>query len=275
MRHDPSRRRFLTTTGGGVVAVAVFGLAACSGDDTATSTSAAGATSTTTGAATTTVPPNTATTSALDLSADEGRSAFAWEQVMLGSVSAYVLSRDSRAVVVDTGNPGSAGDIGSALETIGLGWDAVDHVILTHQHGDHVGSLSEVLEMAPDATAYAGEADIANISSPRQLVAVGDGSDVYGLKIINTPGHTPGHISVFDPNGSILAAGDALNGGDAMDGEAGTVAGANPQYTPDLVAADDSVRKLAAVAPDILLFGHGSPIPGGAAPLLEEFARSI
>ncbi|MCH8200483.1 MAG: MBL fold metallo-hydrolase, partial [Chloroflexi bacterium] len=54
-----------------------------------------------------------------------------------------------------TGGAGSARDIESALVATGLGWDAVGHVILTHAHGDHVGSLPEVLDRAADATAYA------------------------------------------------------------------------------------------------------------------------
>ncbi len=275
MQHDPSRRRFLTTTGGGALAVAVFGLAACSGDETATSTTAGEVGTSTTAATATTAAPVTTTGPPLDLSVDPDRSAFSWEQVSLGSVSAYILIRDGRAVVVDTGTSGSAGDIGAGLENAGLGWDVVDHVILTHHHGDHVGSLPAVLDLAPDAVAYAGEADIPSISSPRDIEAVGDGADVFGLKVIETPGHTPGHISVFDPVASILAAGDALNGADAMGGTAGGLAGANPQYTPDQIAADDSVRRLAAVAPDVVLPGHGSPVPGGAAPILEQLAISI
>ena len=43
---------------------------------------------------------------------------------------------------------------------IGLDWEAVAHVILTHKHGDHAGSLADVLAGATAATAYAGAADL-------------------------------------------------------------------------------------------------------------------
>ena len=74
-------------------------------------------------------------------------------------VSAYVLARGGEAAVVDTGTAGSEGDIAAALERIGLGWDAVGHVIVTHLHGDHAGGLAAVLGAAPDATGYAGQED--------------------------------------------------------------------------------------------------------------------
>ena len=131
-----------------------------------------------------------------DANVDEG--ALRWEQVSLGFVSAYVLVRGNSAAVVDTGTPGSAMDILRGLRALNAGWDAVDHVILTHLHGDHVGGLGEVLGLAPDAAAYAGEADVAGIDSPRALLPVNDGDEVFGLQILGTPGHTPGHISVLD-----------------------------------------------------------------------------
>ena len=198
-----------------------------------------------------------------------------WQRVSLGFVSAYVLARDAEAAVVDTGVAGSAADVAAALELLGLGWNAVGHVILTHSHGDHVGSVGEVLTQAATATGYAGAADIPQITSPRELVAVSDGDTVFGLQIVATPGHTPGHVSVFDSPGRLLVAGDALNGTDAMGGEPGGVAGANPQFTADLVAADDSVRKLASLDVDTILFGHGEPVVGGAVDKLAELAASI
>jgi glyoxylase-like metal-dependent hydrolase (beta-lactamase superfamily II) len=189
-----------------------------------------------------------------------------WQRVNLGFVSAYVLARDGEAVVVDTGVSGSGTDIEASLRVLGLAWSAVGHVILTHRHSDHVGSAGEVLALAPDATAYAGTAEIAAISVPRPLVAVEDGDDVFGLRIVATPGHTPGHISVLDPVGGILVAGDALNT------SGGAVSGSTPQFTDDASAAEASVRKLAAVAFETLLVGHGEPILTGADRLVRELA---
>ena len=243
--HRIGRRGFLTELGRKSFALAIVGLgaAACSGDDdTATApdpTSAPDPTATTAPDPTATAAPEEAEQEPM---ADEAIEALRWSQVSLGFVSAYVLVRGSEAAVVDTGNPGSADDIGSALQTLGVGWDEVRHVILTHSHGDHVGGLSEVLGEAPTAITYAGEGDIDAIRAPNPLTAVGDGDEVLGLQVIETPGHTPGSISVLDTGIGLLVAGDALNTDDA-----GTVVtGPNPRFTPDMDTANESVAKLAS-----------------------------
>jgi glyoxylase-like metal-dependent hydrolase (beta-lactamase superfamily II) len=146
-------------------------------------------------------------------------------RVNLGFVNAYVLIRGKEAAVVDTGTPNNASKIADVVRTAGLGWDAVRHVILTHYHPDHVGSVGEVLAAAAKATAYAGAADISQIKSPRPLKAVDDNDEVFGLRVIATPGHTPGHVCVFDPAGSLLILGDAMNN------TGNKLAGPNPQYT--------------------------------------------
>src|SRR5918995_4063027 len=174
-------------------------------------------------------------------------------QVSLGIVNAYVLIRGKEAAVVDTGTPNNASKIADVVRTAGLGWDAVHHVILTHYHPDHIGSVGEVLTAAGKATAYAGAADIAQIKAPRAIKAVDDNDEVFGLRVIATPGHTPGHICVFDPAGSLLILGDAMNNIDKLTGP-------NPQYTADMAQAHQSVKKLAKLTFERAVFGHGEPI---------------
>ena len=95
-----------------------------------------------------------------------------WAQAALGSVSAYVLVRGNDAAVVDTGNAGSVDEIGAALATLSATFDDVRHVVLTHSHPDHIGSLPAVLDRAVGAAAYAGAEDIADITSPVEIAAV-------------------------------------------------------------------------------------------------------
>jgi glyoxylase-like metal-dependent hydrolase (beta-lactamase superfamily II) len=193
-----------------------------------------------------------------------------WGRVDLGFVSAYILSRAGEAAVVDTGVRGSAPQIGDALDVAGLSWSAVGHVILTHLHDDHIGSLDVVVTQAPDAIVYAGEGDLAQIPSPKRLVAVADGDQVFGLQIIDTPGHTAGHISVLDPVGGVLVAGDALTG---LRG--GGVGGPTPQFTADLGVAFESVKKLATFEFETALFGHGEPVESGASAAVAELAATL
>lgn len=98
---------------------------------------------------------------------------------------------------------------------------------------------------------------------------MGNGDSVFDLQIIETPGHTPGHISVLDPVGGILVAGDALNG------ESGGVAGPNPQFSDDMDLANASVAKLAEFEYEIALFGHGEPVVAGASSQVATLAESL
>ena len=275
-RYEPLvRRSFISQLGKGVLGIVVLGAGACSDEVTVTT---AGMTSTsraplptTTSGATSAAPTTTASPPTTVAPVAGG---MAVTRVMLGSVSAYVLVRATEAVIVDTGVSGSAGTIEESLVSVGLGWGDVGHVILTHLHPDHIGSLGDVMAGASAAVGYAGAADIPGISSPRPLEPVGTGDSVFGLDIVSTPGHTPGHISVFDPIGKALITGDALNGlGSGVDGaDAAGVGGPNPRFTPDMTTALSSVEVLATLRPDAVFFGHGEPLVQGAAAALETLA---
>ncbi|MDH3606595.1 MAG: MBL fold metallo-hydrolase [Acidimicrobiia bacterium] len=257
-----TRRAFLKDLGHGTLAVAVLGFTvvscASAADDPTTTSSTGDSTPSTTDAPDTTSPPTTG-----------GSESPTWERVVLGGVSAYLLVRAGEVVIVDTGNPGDEGDIEASLQGIGHGWDDVSHVILTHLHGDHIGSLGPVMEAAASAQGYAGAPDLPSIPSPRALEPVGDGDSVFGLDIIAAPGHTPGSIAILDPIGGVLVAGDAMNGAD------GGVIGANPRFTQDMEEANRSIAKLAGLGFDTLFFGHGDPVLGGAAAQVAALAAEL
>jgi glyoxylase-like metal-dependent hydrolase (beta-lactamase superfamily II) len=266
-----TRRTFLADLGRGSVALMVVGIAGCVPGSTPSATP-----SQVTGRSPEPGTPSTpASASAVAPSSSGGGSggapssgAVAWTRVNLGFVSAYALVRGGEAAFVDTGVAGSADEIEQALTGVGLGWDAVGHVILTHRHGDHAGSAADVLDKAGAATGYAGAADISGITVPRPLTAVADGDSVFGLRIVATPGHTAGHVAVFDEVGGILVAGDALGT------VGGTLAGSNPSFTADAAAAQASVAKMGALRFETLLVGHGEPILSGASAQVAALAAS-
>lgn len=277
------RRRFITELGRNTFAVAILGglVAACS-DETGDSSvplppdslpetsrtdnadSALPTTIESTARPTDTAPPSsTEPTAATEPTV--ATEMLRWSQVDLGFVSAYVLVRGNEAAVVDTGGPGSIDTIGDTLATLGVTFDDVLHVVLTHHHPDHIGSLPDVLENASVAAAYAGAADIPNIEVGVDITAVGDGDDVFGLQVIETPGHTPGSISVLDTGIGLLVAGDALNG----NGDGTAITGPNEQFTADMATAEASVAKLAGFDFGIAAFGHGQPVTAGAGGLVD------
>ena len=94
------------------------------------------------------------------------------------------------------------------------------------------------MTQASGATLYAGAADIPEIASPTAPQAVGDDDNVFGLEIIDSPGHTPGHISILDAAAGILVTGDALNG------TGGGVGPPDPGFSEDMTVAMESVLKL-------------------------------
>lgn len=197
--------------------------------------------------------------------ADEG--ALVWARANLGFVSAYVLARGNTAAIVDTGVAGSADAIGQTLGTLGLNYSDVAHVILTHNHGDHAGSIGEVLAQAVNATAYAGEADLGSI--PGDISGLVGGEDIFGFEMLPTPGHTAGHMAVIDHQAGVLVAGDAIFS------EAGGVIEGPERFFADVPQSRDSIRAMAALTFNTLLVGHGEPIEQAADSAVAALAASF
>ncbi len=211
----------------------------------------------------------------MDVASGPGRSGSAagldWWRVDLAYMSAYVLVRGREAVLVDCGLGSRVDEIGAVLGAAGTGWDRVRHILVTHAHPDHHAGLDEVTARAPGAALYAGAAELELLpdwAALWQLRPVADGEEVFGLQVVDTPGHTPGHIAVFDTDSRVLVAGDPLT--NTIDGLEGPM----PEYTDDMPTAEESIRKLAAMEPQVILVGHGPPVQRDAAAQLRRLASS-
>ena len=249
------------------MAVLVLGTAACAAgpnEEAADTTSTSSAPGTSDSAS-----PTTTTPSPSSSSTEPVTETTRFQRVDLGFVSAYFLFRNGEAALVDTGVSGSDPVIEATLTEIGLGWGDVGHVIVTHKHPDHQGSLEGVLSLAPNATWYAGAGDIDAINASTEGTIVADGESVFDLEIIETPGHTPGHISVLDLGAGILVAGDALNEAN------GGVVGANPDFSEDMQLANASIGRLAGFDFEVVLFGHGEPVLEGGSSAVAELAATL
>jgi glyoxylase-like metal-dependent hydrolase (beta-lactamase superfamily II) len=240
-----SRRRLLFTAGAGALGITVLG--SCSSASP---------------------PPPPATESPeTPVPAASGAIAGDWRWVNMSFVAAYILVRKNEAAIVDLGLAGSEPAIEEGLKSAGLGWQSVKHIVLTHLHIDHVGGLAEV---APHVKAaiYAGAGDMYSIISPQELKPLSEGDELFGLRIVETPGHTLGHISVFEPATGILVAGDALRTVTGLEGS-------DPENTEDSAKAVASVRKLAAMDIKAILPGHGRPLTAGASKALKALAAGL
>ena len=280
--HPASRRAFLGAFGKSTLAMAVVtpaALAACSSDSESSTATADAATSTPGTSPTSPPTPNATAPAAPTPSPTDAPAAgptaapesdaeeLVWARAELGFVSAYVLARGNTAAIVDTGVPGSADAIGETLATLGLNYSDVAHVVLTHNHGDHAGSIGEVLAQAVNATAYAGEADLGAI--PGDITGLAGGEDIFGFEMLPTPGHTPGHMAVIDHQAGLLVAGDAIFT------EAGGVVEGPARFFDDVPQSRDSIAAMAALTFNTLLVGHGDPIEQGADSAVAALAASF
>jgi len=241
-----TRRRLLFTAGAGAIGVTVLG--SCSSSPAP-------------------VAPPGPSPVPVPVPAAGGAVAGDWRRVDMSIVAAYILVRGREAAIVDLGTAGSQAAIEQGLKAAGASWKSVRHIVLTHLHDDHVGGLAEIAPLVK-AAIYIGMGDFYGVNSPKPLKPLSDGDEVFGLRIIGTPGHTSGHISVFEPSTGILVAGDALRTSNGLEGS-------DPQYTESSTNADASVRKLAALDVKAILPGHGEPLTAGAGQAIKALAAGL
>lgn len=160
--------------------------------------------------------------------------------------------------------------LAEGLAAHGLALEDVTAVLCTHHDGDHVAALGDVVE-ATEATVLA-HARAAPYIDGREAplkgeragepapvdISLQDGVSVRTaagpMDVVFTPGHTPGHVSLHFPEHDALLAADAVV---AADGE---VAGPNPEFTPDMERARESVGRLAELGVERVLCYHGGPV---------------
>lgn len=203
-------------------------------------------------------------------------------------------------VLVDAGMPKADDEIMEAVEKrFGKG-SKPKAIILTHGHFDHVGALETLLDKwnipvyahklevpflngqrnYPEANTKAAGGIVPDIARffPNHGIEIAniqplpdDGSVPHmpGWQWIHTPGHTPGHVSLFRKEDRFLIAGDAFVGVKQESlykvlTQKQEISGPPAYFTTDWEAARESVRKLNDLKPEYAVTGHGLP-------LLEEY----
>ncbi|TCZ66582.1 hydroxyacylglutathione hydrolase [Roseicella aquatilis] len=118
------------------------------------------------------------------------------------------LLQDEATGAVAVCDPGEAGPAIAAVERIGR---PLDLILLTHHHGDHVAGVAEVQARCGGRVVGAA-ADAHRLPRLDQAVRPGETVALGGSRaaVIDTPGHTVGHIAFHFPEGGVLLCGDTL-----------------------------------------------------------------
>lgn len=196
-------------------------------------------------------------------------------------VNCYLVEEDNELTLIDAALPYSAKKIVRAAKEIGK---PITKIILTHGHGDHVGSLDHVKELLPNVTVYISKRDAKLLAGncalesdepqtpirggvPKGIntkpdVLIQEGDQIGSLIAISTPGHTPGSMSFLDTRTNAMIVGDAfqIRGGIAVAGQMKWTFPFPAIATWNKELALESARKIEAYKPSCLAVGHGKPL---------------
>ncbi len=187
----------------------------------------------------------------------------------------YVLDDGGEITLIDAGLPNEAPKVLGYLERTGRTPAQVKRIVLTHRHGDHAGAAGELVK-ATGAELYAHEDEAAALASqegmPKAIHRLADGDVVpvfEGLRAVEVPGHTTGHLCFYLPQRKVLFTGDALI-------NRGTLTGPVAQYTADLTSAHKALRdKIAPLDIETLCVAHGDVMPSGASQPVRQMIASL
>ncbi len=202
-----------------------------------------------------------------------------------------ILQHQKEMILVDGGYAGFLPLLEEAALQKGLLLQQLTGSIITHHDIDHMGVHSELLQKYPSVKIYAYHTELPYINGTRKslrleqaeamlpslppeyqagamgfiellktmqpvpvhaLWQAGEEPDLLpGIQILHTPGHMPGHISLYhEPSQTLITA-------DAMVIEEGALNIANPHFTMDMPAAIASIHRLAALPIQKLICYHG------------------
>lgn len=175
--------------------------------------------------------------------------------------------------------------IGDVLIDARLGFDrgsilgaVADHGLrahaLTHAHFDHYGA-SHAICTTLGIPLWCGADDVAAVQAGKMVGkaglmvpaarahpvdrALGEGDEVGGFTVLSTPGHSPGHVSYWRETDRVLVCGDVMWGFNPFTMR-GPIREPYALLSPDPARNRASARRLAALEPALVCFGHGPPL---------------
>lgn len=209
----------------------------------------------------------------------------------IDSIYPVILRDDNEMILIDCGYPNFIQLIEECASKNNIDLVKLTKLIITHHDFDHMGSAADLKAKYPDVKILASSKDEKYINGTAKSLRLQQAESVYnslhdgqkeaalnfhkllesinnvdvdialndgdkfdccgGIEIVETPGHMPGHISIYIKDSKTLIAGDALV---CLDGELSI---ANPQYTLDLEEAKNSINKLLNYDIDKIICYHG------------------
>lgn len=210
----------------------------------------------------------------------------------LKMVNAFVLSGPKGCVLLDAGLPGSAPKFAAVLKRMGKSFHDVKAIVITHAHVDHAGGAHELAQLchAP-ILAHAAELNFLRgvepmtfcptgwfgsvfvktpaphtpypAVTPDVVLRGGDSLELqsYGVnaKVLHTPGHTPGSLSVLLPNGEALV-GDMVASGVLLGGIVALKSPKSPPFELAPLQVADTLEELILKGATRFHLGHGGPL---------------
>lgn len=202
-----------------------------------------------------------------------------------------ILSDENELILIDCGYPDFLSLIKTAAKENGIDISKLTKIIITHHDFDHMGSLAEFKRQYPHIKILSSIEDEKYISGKEKSLRLQQAESIYdklpedekkgamefqqflatienvqvdeclkdkdsfsfcgGIEIVATPGHMPGHISIYIRDSKTLISGDALVVED------GKLTIANPQYTLDIDTAKKSIKKLLNYDIERIICYHG------------------
>lgn len=204
------------------------------------------------------------------------------------SVNVFAIP-EADVTLVDAGIAGSLGRIEQGLADLGRTLADVRRAVITHGHPDHAGAAADLEAAGAEICIHPADFErlqvrfreavrrptrgrlFASVVRPPTRVRPLEDGDVLpvlgGLRVVHTPGHTPGSICLYAPRDRILFTGDTLQV------QRGRVIFASRLYSDDYAQAKASVRRMAALDVAAIVFAHYPPWTAGANEALAALAR--
>ncbi|PEJ59007.1 MBL fold metallo-hydrolase [Bacillus sp. AFS002410] len=230
---------------------------------------------------------------------------------MINTIHPTLIWNEEDVVLIDTGYPGQLNEFRNCFEQVGVPFEKLNKILITHQDIDHIGSLSSIVEESTNQIeVFASEIEKPYIQGDKLLIKITpesieraiaslptEATDEFknafknrlqnppngkvnhvliprtelpicgGITVIDTAGHTPGHISFYHKESKTLIAGDALMI------ENGQLNPSNPQYTFDIDQSIKSVEGLVDLDIEKIICYHGGLFEGNIKERLGEIIK--